>query len=188
MHTTPATLLERLRQPDDAEAWSRFVRLYTTLLYYWARRCGLQTEDAADLVQDVFATLYEKLPEFTYVRHKSFRAWLRTVTLNRLRDRPKRVATRALPGDDAALGELEAPDELSLLQEDEYRRHLVSRALSIMRADFQPSTWRAFWEHGVVGRAAEEVARDLGLSVAGVYGAKFRVLARLRQELGGLLD
>jgi RNA polymerase sigma-70 factor (ECF subfamily) len=68
MHTTSATLLERLRQPADQEAWARFVRLYTPLPYYWARRVGLQEQDAADLVQEVFAVLFQKLPEFTYDR------------------------------------------------------------------------------------------------------------------------
>lgn len=51
--TTSLTLLERLRSPSDQEAWSRFARLYTPLLYYWCRRAGLQEQDSADLVQDV---------------------------------------------------------------------------------------------------------------------------------------
>jgi RNA polymerase sigma-70 factor (ECF subfamily) len=72
MHTTPITLLERLRRPNDQEAWTRFVRLYTPLLFYWGRRCGLQAQDAADLTQDVFTTLYQRLPEFRYDEHRSF--------------------------------------------------------------------------------------------------------------------
>src|SRR5581483_8600497 len=66
MHTTSASLLERLRQPSDADAWGRLVRLYTPLLLYWARRLGLQYPDAADLVQDVLVVLVQKLPEFHY--------------------------------------------------------------------------------------------------------------------------
>src|SRR4051794_10624721 len=57
MLTTPVTLLERLRRPDDPEAWGRFVELYTPLLYAWARKTGLQESDAADLVQEVFTLL-----------------------------------------------------------------------------------------------------------------------------------
>jgi RNA polymerase sigma-70 factor (ECF subfamily) len=49
---TPVSLLGRLRRPDDLEAWGRFVELYTPLLYYWARRQGLQQADAKDLVQE----------------------------------------------------------------------------------------------------------------------------------------
>jgi len=96
---TPVSLLERICQKSDQDAWSRFVALYTPLIFYWGRRCGLQAEDASDLTQDVLATLFQKLPEFTYDHHKSFRAWLRTVTLNHWRDRARRPATRPLPGD-----------------------------------------------------------------------------------------
>jgi hypothetical protein len=51
MEETPASLLERLRRRGEQAAWAHFVDLYTPLLYYWARRIGLQPHDAADLVQ-----------------------------------------------------------------------------------------------------------------------------------------
>lgn len=63
-NTTPASLLERLREPGDQEAWRRFVQLYTPLLFRAARRLGLPPEDASDLVQDVLALLVRKLPAF----------------------------------------------------------------------------------------------------------------------------
>jgi RNA polymerase sigma-70 factor (ECF subfamily) len=88
---TPASLLERLRQPAQEQAWARFVQLYTPLLFAWARRLGLRDADAADLVQDVLVLLVRKLPEYTYDRNRSFRAWLRTVTLNCWRNRGRRA-------------------------------------------------------------------------------------------------
>jgi len=96
MDTTPGSLLERLRQPGQPEAWRRFVQLYTPLLFHWARRLGLQEQDAADLIQDVFLVLARKLPDFTYDRRQSFRGWLRTVTLNKWRESARR---RGLPMD-----------------------------------------------------------------------------------------
>jgi RNA polymerase sigma-70 factor (ECF subfamily) len=188
MHPTPVSLLERVRQGSDQEAWYRFVKLYTPLIFSWGRKCGLQAEDAADLTQEVFTTLFQKLPEITYDRDKSFRAWLRTVTLNHWRDRRKRTATRALPGDEAKLAKVPDAERISSLEEDEYRQHLVSRALGLMQADFQPATWKAFWEHGILGRPAAQVAEELGQTVAAVYSAKFCVINRLRQELAGLLE
>ena len=71
MTKTPSSLLERLRQPFEAAAWEQFVSLYTPLIYSWGRRVGLQEQDAADLVQDVFVTLVQVLPTFTYDRHKA---------------------------------------------------------------------------------------------------------------------
>jgi len=179
--TTSASLLDRLRRPDDAEAWARFVELYTPLLHRWACRLGLQEADAADLVQDVFGVLLRKLPEFTYDPERSFRGWLRTVLVNHWRNRPRRTAT-PLTADPLS------PDPAADLQDDEYRRYLVGRALQVMQTDFEPSTWRACWESVAQGRPAAEVAEELGISVAAVYIARSRVLRRLREELWGLLE
>jgi RNA polymerase sigma-70 factor, ECF subfamily len=188
MNTTPPSLLERVRKQSDQAAWVRFVNLYSPLIYRWARRCGLQAEDASDLTQDVFTILFQKVPHFTYDQQKSFRAWLHTVTLNCWRDRFKRVAQRPLTGNVVPLEALTAPDGIGAMIDSEYRAHLVGRALRLMQEDFQPATWQAFWEHGVNGRGAAEVGSALGLTPAAVYAAKARVLNRLRQELDGLLD
>jgi RNA polymerase sigma-70 factor (ECF subfamily) len=188
MHTTSASLLERLRLPTDQAAWERFVQLYTPLLYYWARHLGLQPNAAADLVQDVLTALVQKLPEFVYDRDKSFRNWLRTLTLNRWRNNRRR---RAVPVLDAPVGDLAdpaGPDPVDAFAEAEYRKQLVGRVLELMRAEFQPGTWKACWEHVVSGRSAADVAAELGISPGAVYVAKCRVLRRLRQELKGLLD
>jgi RNA polymerase sigma-70 factor (ECF subfamily) len=181
MFTTSTALLARLRQPSDAEAWTRFVELYTPLLYRWSCRLGLQEADAADLVQDVFGILLRKLPEFDYDPRRSFRGWLHTVLLNHWRDSPRR-AMAPLPG------EVAVADPADEVREAEYRRYLVGRALELMRTDFRPATWRACWECVANDRPAAEVAAELGLSVAAVYIARSRVLRRLRQELTGLLD
>ena len=65
MHTTPVSLLERVRQPGEQQAWGRFVAMYTPLLFYWVRRAGVKEADTADLVQDVLLLLTRKLPEFS---------------------------------------------------------------------------------------------------------------------------
>jgi RNA polymerase sigma-70 factor (ECF subfamily) len=188
MHTTSASLLERLRLPTDQAAWERFVQLYTPLLYYWARHLGLQPNDAADLVQDVLTALVQKLPGFVYDRHKSFRNWLRTLTLNRWRNNQRRRAVPVLNSAEVDLADQTSPDPVEAFAEAEYRQHLVGRILELMRAEFEPGTWMACWEHVVAGRSAADVAGELGISVGAVYVAKCRVLRRLRQELHGLLD
>jgi RNA polymerase sigma-70 factor (ECF subfamily) len=187
MDSTSATLLHRLRQPANQAAWDRFVRLYTPLLFYWSHKAGLSEADAADLVQDVFCVLLRKLPDFDYDAGRSFRAWLRTVLLNTWRNRARRVVRTA---GDMAHGEHEpaVPDDLVELEEADYRRHLIARAVQLMQSEFEPATWQACWQLAVEGRPTAEVARELGLSVNAAYLAKSRVLARLRRELDGLLD
>ena len=86
-NSTSVTLLQRLRRAEDHLAWSRFVDIYTPLLYRWARRSGLADQDANDLLQEVFVVLLKKLPEFTYDPQKgSFRGWLRAIALNKFRE------------------------------------------------------------------------------------------------------
>jgi RNA polymerase sigma-70 factor (ECF subfamily) len=74
------------------------------------------------------------------------------------------------------------------LGEAEYRRLLVRRGLELIQADFSDTTWAAFTRLALEGRPAAEVAAELQLSVNAVRLARYRVLARLRQELDGLLD
>jgi RNA polymerase sigma-70 factor, ECF subfamily len=187
MDSTSASLLQRLRQSAAADAWVRFVKLYTPLLFFWARRLGLGHQDAADLVQDVFATLVQKLPGFEYDRDRGFRNWLRTVLVNKWRDICRRKAV-VIAGGDEALAELAAPEDRDGFGAAEYRQHLVKRALELMQAEFSTKMWKAVWEHLVNDRPATEVAAELGIAVGTVYVAKSRVLSRLREELEGLLD
>lgn len=188
MNTTPWSLLERLRQSADEAAWARFVELYTPLLYHWALRLGLQESDAADLVQDVFAALVREMPKFDYQPDRRFRGWLWTVTVNKWRERRRRAAARPPEVGDDGLAEVSTPDAAEGIEEAEYRNYLVGRALQLMQAEFQPTTWRACWEYAFAGRPAAEVAAELGLTVNAVHLAKSRVLRRLRQELKGLLE
>ena len=185
---TPVSLLERLRRPDDADAWERFVRLYTPVLYDWARRTGLQEADAADVVQDVFLALVRELPRFRYDPDRSFHQWLRTVLLNQWRDRFRRRPVPRPAGDDPVVAERASPDEVAGWIDEEFHAHLIRRAMQVMETDCQPATWRACWETVVEGRPAAEVAAELDLCVGAVYAAKSRVLGRLRQELAGLLE
>jgi RNA polymerase sigma-70 factor (ECF subfamily) len=187
MSQTPLSLLEKLQGRGDAAAWERFVLLYTPLLSHWAHRLSLHGPEAADLVQDVFTLLVQKLPDFRYDPALRFRGWLWTVTRNCFRERQRR-RTLAPTGNVEELPTPSAEDVADTVAEAEYRQYLTRRALELMQAEFQPATWRAFWECVVNERPAAEVANELELTENAVYLAKGRVLRRLRIELGGLLD
>src|SRR5262245_11517331 len=189
MHTTSVSLLARLRRPgEQQESWQRFVQLYTPLLFHWARKLGLSAEDAADLVQEVLVLLVQKLPEFQYDAAQSFRGWLRTVMLNKWRD--SRRLRRVPLADESADGLPDGQDRdaADTIAEVEYQQYVVKQALELMQAEFQPATWKACWEYMIVGKPADAVAKELGLTVNAVYLAKSRVLSRLREVLAGLLD
>jgi RNA polymerase sigma-70 factor (ECF subfamily) len=185
--STSSSLLLRLSRPGEQAAWQRFIDLYTPLLFYWACRMGLPEQDAADLVQDVFVVLVQKLPQFRYDPTKSFRSWLRTVAENRWRDALRKRA--ALPKNACATAlDAAVPDDAAALWEAEYRQHLFGRAVHLMRTDFEEKTWKACWALVVDGKSGADVAAELGMTVPAVYAAKSRVLRRLRQELAGLMD
>jgi RNA polymerase sigma-70 factor (ECF subfamily) len=183
MHSTPASLLERLRSAD-ADAWVRFVRLYTPFLYHWARRHGLQSSDTADLVQEVFAQLLKVLPQFNYDPSRSFRAWLATVVNNKWRELNRNRRPQTVPADNLK-EEPAPPDDFD---DREYRVHVAARALQLIRSEFAPATWQAFWAVVVETRPANVVAVELKLTPNAVYLARGRVLRRLRAELAGLVE
>jgi RNA polymerase sigma-70 factor (ECF subfamily) len=186
MHTTHASLLERLRLPEEQAAWERFVQLYTPLLHRMAQRLDVPEADEADLLQDVFAVLVRELPEFKYDPRLRFRGWLWTVLANKWREQRRRrsVSTGA---DAASLADIAVDDPRNAAEEAADRACVMQRALELLRPQFQANTWEAF-QACTAGRPAPEVAKQLGLSLAAVYAAKSRVLQRLRQELEGLLD
>jgi RNA polymerase sigma-70 factor (ECF subfamily) len=125
------------------------------------------------------------LPTFEYRGPGSFRALLRTVAVNKCRERFRRQGPTMLG--ESNLEDLEASVAADNYWEMEYRQHLIARALEIMQAQFEPATWQACWQRVVEDRAAAEVARNLGLSEAAFYVYGGRVLRRLRAELQGLL-
>lgn len=190
MNTTSLTLLERLRGHRNDADWDRFVSLYSPMLFAFARRAGMNDNDAADVVQDVFLVLMAELPGFEYdAARKNFRGWLKTVTVNKCRERQRRrVLAAAQGGDDGGLSGVVDDAAVDAFWEGEYQKHLVARALEIMQAEFEPTTWQACWLTTVEARSTTDVAAELGITVNAVFVARSRVLRRLREELRDLLD
>jgi RNA polymerase sigma-70 factor (ECF subfamily) len=184
---TSASLLQRLRGAGKPEDWDRFVRLYTPLLFTFARRLGVPEADAADLVQEILATLCAKLPTFVYEQKGRFRGWLWTITRN-CWSTWRRQQGQALAAGVELDRRRQEPAESNPIEEAEFRQYVVQRAARLMQAEFREHTWQAFWQHKVHDRPAEEVAAELGMSPAAVYTASCRVLERLREEFADLLD
>ena len=196
MVETSVSLLDRLRRTGAADGdWRRLVDLYTPLIRGWLRRhAALPDADADDVVQDVLAVVVRRLPEFRHnQRRGAFRAWLRTITVNCLRDFWKGKRLRpAATGDSEFLNVLaqleDSTSGLSRLWDQEHDKHVGRRLLELIEPQFEPRTWQAFRRVALDGVAADAVAAELGVSVNAVFIAKSRVLARLRQEGAGLLD
>jgi RNA polymerase sigma-70 factor (ECF subfamily) len=194
MSKTSDTLLERLNDRADSDAWQRLVDLYTPLIRGWLRRQCVPTSDADDIAQEVLAVVVRRLPQFHHNRRPgAFRNWLRTITTNCLRRswRAGRFGPVANGGTDfaAMLAQLEDPGSgLSRLWDQEHDRHVVHQLLEWAQPHFKPTTWLAFRRQVLEGVSADAVAAELGTSVNAVVIAKSRVLMKLCRQGRGLVD
>jgi RNA polymerase sigma-70 factor, ECF subfamily len=192
---TSLSLLERVQEHDRA-SWERFVALYGPMVYGWCIRAHLQPADAADVGQEVFASVARSIGGFRHDRPgDSFRGWLFTITRNKIRDRPKRPGADGIGGSDAqqTLAQLpaESLDEADSISDSgpvSEKKLLCRRAMELLQVEFEPRTWEAFWRSFVEMQAPADIASDLGMSVNAVYLAKSRILRRLREEYAALVD
>jgi RNA polymerase sigma-70 factor (ECF subfamily) len=193
MSVTSATLLERLRDARDSDAWGRLVELYTPLIRGWAERLNVRGADADDLVQDVMTVVVRRFPEFVHPEKPgAFRGWLRAIAANCARTvwKSRKVHPTAPGGTDfgSYLSRLEDPtDDFARAWEREHDLHVTRKLLDRIKGDFEERTWQMFARFVLDGLSAEEVAAEARTTPNAVYIAKSRVLSRLRAEAGGLL-
>jgi RNA polymerase sigma factor (sigma-70 family) len=185
-NATRPSLLLRLRDPRDADAWCIFVETYTPLVYAYCRRRGLQASDVADVTQEVMAQVLRSIPDFMYQPERGrFRDWLGTITrtkLLRFLARNARAGKGGEAGAEEATSLVEAPESDTLWTEGFHAR-VLEVAMNRARPDFKEATWTLFERAWLMGQTAPDVARELGVPIESVYIAKSRVLKRLRSEV-----
>lgn len=189
-----SSLLQRLTL-NDADAWRRLVRLYYPLVRGWCLRARLREEDVADVTQEVFRSLAGSVGRFRREGGKnSFRGWLHGITHKHLLAhwRRRRQQPEGAGGSEAqerlALVPELSLEEPSVAEKADDRSRLLGRAVAFLRSEVEERTFQAFWRTAVEGHTPADVAADLGLSVNAVYLAKTRLLRRLREEFGELLE
>lgn len=186
---THPSLLLRIRDAGDGDAWAQFAGLYAPLVYGFARRRGLQDHDAADLTQEVLSTVSRTVRGLDYDASRgSFRGWLFTMVQRKLLNF---VAARARhpqgTGDTGMLEHLHrqpAPEEnVQDLWDQAYEQQLFAWASAQVRPHVEARTWQAFWRTAVDGEKAKTVGERLGLTEAAVRLAKSRVMARIKKVI-----
>jgi RNA polymerase sigma-70 factor, ECF subfamily len=192
VNPTSLSLLDRLKaaQPDSSD-WNRLQVIYLPLIQRWLGHVPGLGAESADLAQEVLVVLCRELPRFNRRREGSFRAWLRQVTVNRVRSyhrKRKRLPAAALDAADRFLDSLADPNnDLAREWNQEHDKHVVQKLLALVQPEVSAATWAAFQRFAVDGIPAARVAQELGLSENAVILAKSRILKRLRQEAGDLL-
>ncbi len=173
-------------QKMDSQGWDRLVRIFGPIIYRWCRVAGIRSSDAPDVVQEVFACIARGIPDFKRLKEVgSFRCWLATITRNCIRNYFRKQDLEPAAGGTAWLTRLQQqPDkhESSTFTES-IRSPKLREAVDAIQAEFELSTWDAFWMTVVDGCSTSEVASLSGMSPTSIYQAKSRVLRRLRQRL-----
>jgi len=187
---TPLSLLDRLRSEPDQPSWHRLVSLYTPLIRDTIARFDVQSADADDLTQEVFAVVTRSMGTFEHNgRSGAFRNWLRSVVVHRVRVYWETRRRQPLVEVGQRLTELEDPSSNLCRQWDrEHDAFVLRRLLDLLKVEFTTSTWEAFCRQVFDEVAPSIVAEELGLTINAVRIAKWRVQRRMMQEVAGLID
>jgi RNA polymerase sigma-70 factor (ECF subfamily) len=175
-------LLERVKLREQ-RAWEQLVSIFSPLVLRWCRQSGVPAADVEDVGQDVFRNVFRRVGAFRRDQPgESFRAWLRTITVNRSRDHLRALANK--PATAEVSDDLKtATDPIARVDEEEERGILMRRVLAYLQAEYAEESWRAFWRVTIQGEAVADVAAQLGITANSIYILKSRVLRQLREHL-----
>lgn len=181
---TRESLLIRVRDPNDRDAWDQFVSVYRPVVYRLARLRGLQDADAQDLTQQVLLSVNQSIGSWEPRTGVKFRAWLSTIAknavINALTRRPKDLAKGGLTSSNLDLAGSEDSEQAYEL---EYQRQLYRRAAESVRHRSDETTWLAFSLTMIDGLSIKTAAKRLGVHTGSIYAARSRIIRRLRDAV-----
>lgn len=177
---TRPSLILRLRNADDLQAWQQFIEIYQPLIRSLALSRGLQAVDTDDVIQEVLSRVASHVERWNSKSEKgSFRAWLATITRNQTIQVFRERNRLPMTGADTQIGQ--KPDELDERDFDlEQDRQLFAWAARKIQPRFGQKTWQAFWLTAVEEKAVADVAPQLETSIAQIYVARSRVMKALK--------
>ena len=180
MYTTRKSMLEAIREGDEV-SWQEFYETYRPLVLHCAHRKRLSENDCEELLQNVMLKVFQARQTFRYDPTRGlFRNWLgrliRNAMLDLFRQRKPYVELEKLPAE--TIGATD--DQFQTDWETEWRHHILSQAMTLLRRRVEPDTFQAFELVALQCQKAAKVATFLNCSVQRIYDAKFRCIAQLR--------
>jgi RNA polymerase sigma factor (sigma-70 family) len=186
---TRNSLILRLPDKRDVEAWDQFVSIYEPLVYRLARAKGFQDADAQEIVQEVLVAVSRAVERWEPDPARGrFRDWLFRIARNLMINFLTRRKHLPIGSSDSEIAELlenhiDPRCEESATFDLQYCREVFRWAAKQVRDQVKERTWNAFWMTSIDGRAIAEVASELKMSVGAVHIARSRVLGRLRETV-----
>ena len=186
---TQTSLVLRLKNHADADAWREFSEIYQPVVYRMIRKRGFQPADASEISQEMLISVANAINGWNPDRRKgSFRGWLFRIARNEMIDflKHKRRRTTAVGGTDFLRLSEQAPDPRSLESSDfdrECHRQIYRHAAKQVRTHVTTQTWQAFERTAIAGEDIVGVASELNMSVAAIYVARSRVMKQLQRQV-----
>ena len=179
------SVLDRARQVDQ-DAAVQINRLYRRLVCYWCWKKGVCPEDTLDISQEAFAAVHQHLGSFQRDSQSGgFRAWVKQITQNKIIDHFRKQPKVSVvdPADLEQIESLEDEHEIS------WERHeLFQKAVELIRQEFSPRDFQAFWRNSVDGITATEIAREIGTTSNALHIAFSRIRYRVREVFGDIIE
>lgn len=178
---TGTTILDGLRDPDNRTIWGQYVDRYRPLVLAFCERLGLSAEDAEDVAQASLLAFSQSYVAGSYDRARGrLRDWLHGIVKNQVKSTWRRMASREEQGP-LDLEQLTSREDLGDIWEEEWRDAVLGHCLTLIRHEVEEQTYEAFELFVLEELPATEVAERLGVTPNTVYGAKRRILERLRE-------
>jgi RNA polymerase sigma factor (sigma-70 family) len=166
----------------DEAAWAVLIRRYQNVMYFFARRYGANSADAADVFQLVCAELFVSLPRLR--NQQNLRSWIMTVSAHQAYHWKRSYLKRARRegGDtEAAFDTLTTPPstDLEVRQRDDAMRSAINQ----LPPRCQVLVRLLFYEDPPL--PYEVVAQRLGLATGSIGLTRSRCLKKLQRILDG---
>lgn len=191
--STSTSLLDLVRNGEQL-AWFRLVQVYSPLIELWCRKYEIFGTDADDVIQDTFIAVSKHIRRFG-IDHSSnsFRGWLRTIARSKIVDHLRQqkkhrhvdCAESLFFVDEHILCSQEMENDSDMAGSADELKVLMASILSVVKQDFSPQTWQAFWQTVAMGRRTGEVASELGMTPASICMCRARVMRRIRETMAG---
>jgi RNA polymerase sigma-70 factor (ECF subfamily) len=189
---TRRSLVDGLANWHDRRHWQEFHKVYSKLIYGFARRSGLTDAEAHDALQETLLTVARRANGFHYDPTRgSFKGWLMQIARWRVADQfQKRLPSQPhlSPADTARTATIAraidpAGPDIEAVWNTEWHRNILETALQRVKEKVSARQYQIFDCYVVKEWTAQRVQRDLGVNIAQVYLAKHRVAALLKKEV-----